>query len=171
MRTWPQEFINVKHVLTQDERNQMSFELAEKQIEISGLEDEKKGVASTFKAKIDAKTAEVKLLSHQIKDGYITLTTTAEKRRNFQEKRWEWWDVTTGEMVKSEPFVGSDFQMTTDDMEPEGEGVQDVDHQEVIMLPEASIGDETPFVDLPDGGPDGGDADDEPKKGGPKKRK
>ena len=172
MRTYPQEFINVKHFLTQDERNSMSFDLAEKQIDISGLEDEKKSVVSTYKAKIDAKTAEVKLLSHQIKDGYITLTINAEKRRNTKEKRWEWWDPNTGEMVKQEPFVGSDFQMTTEDLESQEEEVQDVDHQEVMMLPEASIGEDTAFVDIPDSGPDGGDSDDnQPKDKGPKKKK
>lgn len=172
MRTWPQEFINVKHFLTQDERNSMSFDLAEKQIEFSGLEDEKKSVVSTYKAKMDAKMAEVKLLSHQIKDGYITLTINAERRRNTDEKRWEWWDPNTGEMVKQEPFVGSDFQMTTEDLEAQKEGVQDVDHQEVIMLPEASIGEDTEFVDIPGDGPDGDDPkDSKPKGDGPKKKK
>lgn len=172
MRTWPQEFIDVKHILTQDERNQMSFSLAEKQIEISGLEDEKKSVTSTYKAKIDAKTAEVKLLSHQIKDGYITLTVHAEKRRNYMEKRWEWWDTASGEMVKTEPFAGTDFQMTTDDVDDQGEPIQDVEHQEVRMLSDGSEGDGTPFVDVPNDDPDGGDPSNEkPVTKGPKKNR
>jgi hypothetical protein len=109
------EYVNIKHVLTQEERNDMAFTLAEKQIEMNSLEDEKKSVTSSYKAKIDAKKAEINVLSGNIKDGYVFHSLYCEKRRNVKKKQWEWWDTQNGEMIKVEPFQGKDYQISTDD--------------------------------------------------------
>lgn len=110
-----QEYVEIKHYFSQEERNNIASKLAEKQIEIGELEDDKKSAASRFKAEIDARTAEVKLFSRQIKDGFVFLNVYADVHRNFKEKQWEWIDPTTGEVVKTKPFEGKDFQMTIDD--------------------------------------------------------
>lgn len=172
MRSYPMEFIDAKHYLTQEERNDMGFSLSEKHIEISNLTEEKKGVVANYTAKIDQRKAEISLLSTNIANGYVMLSLHAEKRRNYKERMWEWWDTNTGEIVKTKPFEGSDFQLRTDDVEePEPEQpVEDVQHTEALLLGSGEA-ESVEYQDVdndpsPDGGNDdsnGGDEDGEPK--------
>lgn len=176
--TGTMEYIDHKHILTQDERNEMGMQLAEKQIEIQTLLEEKKGVTSSYTAKVDIKKAEISLAATQIKDGYIILSVYAERRRNFRDKVWEWMDPNTGEVLKTKPFEGTDFQMRVGDVDESDEAipgdesgeVQDVEHSEVLMIGPGIAEPEETDGDDPDTGPDGEETD-EPKKGrkGPKK--
>ena len=113
--SYPMEYVNAKHYLSQEERNEMAMSLAEKHIDITNLQEEKKGVVSEYTAKIDVKKAEINLMSTHIKDGYITRSVHAQKKKNFFTKQWEWIDPNTGEILKKEAFTGSDFQMRVDD--------------------------------------------------------
>ncbi|TXH14196.1 MAG: DNA-binding protein [Hyphomicrobiaceae bacterium] len=99
METYPTEDITVIHNLTQEERNEKAMELSQKQIDFNDLEDEKKAVAADYKARMDAINGSIKILSRQIKDGYIIETITAEKRRNFERKQWEYYNIDTGELA------------------------------------------------------------------------
>lgn len=109
------EYINIKHILTQEERNEMAFSLAEKQLEKNMLEDEKKSVTSSYKAKIDAKNAEINVLSGNVKDGYVFVSIYSDRRKNTVTRQWEWWNPETGEIVKTEPFSPKDYQTNIDD--------------------------------------------------------
>jgi len=109
------EDIEIKHDLTQDERNEMNTQLTDKLIEISEVEDEKKAKAAQFKARLDGLNGDVNLLARQLRDGYIFYTVSAERRRNYLLKRWEYVNPETGELLKSEPFMGRDFQMRVGD--------------------------------------------------------
>lgn len=144
MATVKQEYISIKHPFSQDERNDIAAKLAEKQIEIGELEDEKKSAASRYKAEIDARTAEVKLYSRQIKDGFVFLDIYADVHRNFKDKQWEWIDPATGEIVKTKPFEGKDFQMTIDDEAD----IVDIEHEEPKLLGPPS--DDIEYIDLED---------------------
>jgi len=154
------EYVDSKHILSQDERNQMGLNLASKHIEVGDLLEEKKANVSQYTAKIDAKKAEISLLSTQINNGYVILSVYAEKRRNFTDKVWEWIDPNTGEIVKTEPFMGNDFQMRTDDVDyrdiPQDPDVQDVEHTEILLLGAPGVGEEIEFTDV-----DSSDVDDD----------
>lgn len=179
MSKYPLEVIDYKHVLTQDERNEKAMQLAEKHIDIDTLKDEKKSMNTSYQAKIDQKMAEVNLFSIEIKDGYVTLTIQAEKRKNFFTHQWEWYNPNTGELLKTKPFEGRDWQMSVDDQDDfeerkdpfneDGE-VQDVDHSEVLMIGPGIIEPEEIDGEDPDSGPDDEETE-EPKKGRKKPKK
>lgn len=100
------------YVFTEDEKKQIAQELANKNIEIQGLEDEKKAVMSNFKAKIDQATAQVNLLATHLAQGkkqqfykcHLDIDRTARER--------VWREVKTHKVIKREPMRPEDEQIT-----------------------------------------------------------
>jgi hypothetical protein len=104
------ENISYKYFFSPAEREDNARKLADAQIGKMELEDEKKAVTSEYKAKIDGKDSEIKLISRHIIDGYTTKTKYALKQKNYTQKVWEWVDEDTGEVVKTEPLSPKDMQ-------------------------------------------------------------
>lgn len=115
------ENISYKYFFTPAEREENARKLADAQIGKMELEDEKKAVTSEYKAKIDGKDSEIKLISRHIIDGYTTRTKYALKRKNFDAKVWEWVDEDTGDVLKTEPLMPKDLQQDIP-FEPKKEG-------------------------------------------------
>lgn len=112
------ENISYKYVFNSYEKENNSQLLAQTQVAKMELEDEKKALASEFKAKIDAKQSEINLLSRYVIDGYTTKSMFALKTKNFATMQWEWVNEDTGEIIKREPLVGKDRQQDIPFNEP-----------------------------------------------------
>ncbi len=113
--TEEKEYVEIKYFFTQDEKNKLAFSLAERSVEKSELEEEKKASASQYKAKIDGVAANIHILSRHIKDGWEHRKVYATKRKNLLAGIWEWIDPETGEVIKSERLVGKDMQLSLDE--------------------------------------------------------
>lgn len=68
---------------TKDEILQKAEQLASARIECNALDEEKKTVASDYKAKIDAKQAEINMLAGHIQHGFEKLTKACQMHKNF----------------------------------------------------------------------------------------
>src|SRR5690349_5266892 len=97
------ETITYRHNLTDEEKLEMSKELANVQLKLSDVEDEKKASASHFKAEIDTLQEKVKLLARNVRDGWMNKTTKCKKIKSIELRRWEWVDD-HGAIVKTEPL-------------------------------------------------------------------
>jgi hypothetical protein len=64
------ENINLQYKFTHDERLALGTELAEAQIVLRQLDDDRKRVADEWKARISAKEAEIASLSNKVSSGY-----------------------------------------------------------------------------------------------------
>jgi hypothetical protein len=179
------ENISYKYFFSPAEREDNARKLADAQIGKMELEDEKKAVTSEYKAKIDGKDSEIKLISRHIIDGYTTKTKYALKQKNYTQKVWEWVDEDTGEVVKTEPLSPKDMQqdipfptstpaptpappksdvteVDAEDLhnaEPIG-GDQPLLEARVLALPAGTDAGGEQGTDAPEGPGDGGETDD-----------
>jgi hypothetical protein len=60
----------LKYEFTHDEIHQKGIELARLSSEHIAIDNERKAIASSFKAKIDGKVAEIEMIDNQINNGY-----------------------------------------------------------------------------------------------------
>ncbi len=100
-----------KYEFTEDEKRELSKRLANENQNKQRLDDEKKAVASNFKAKIDSAISSINLFASQISNGYEHRNFRCFKLLNFNRKMREFYDVDSGELIKEEPFLPGDYQM------------------------------------------------------------
>lgn len=78
------------------------------------LENEKKAITSEYKAKIDAKQAEININSGHIQNGFCYRNYECYLVRNFDSGNREYYDVHTGELVTQEKLSPDDYQVKID---------------------------------------------------------
>jgi hypothetical protein len=100
------------YVFSEEEKRQMAQELANKNIEIAGLEDEKKAVMSSFKARIDAATANVNLLATHLAQGKKQIFYKCYLDFDRTRKMRLWKEQKTHKVIKEEPMREEDQQVT-----------------------------------------------------------
>ncbi len=99
-----------KYEFSEDEKRQISKELANTNQSKQRLEDEKKAINSNFKAKIDTAISQVNLLSSHITNGYKHRYFKCFKFLNFARKIREYYSFKDGSLIKEEPFSHDDYQ-------------------------------------------------------------
>ncbi|OZI09972.1 hypothetical protein BWI93_01125 [Siphonobacter sp. BAB-5385] len=109
------EYVEIKYFYSQEEKNNLAISLAEKTVEKSELEEEKKASGSQYKSKIDGLAANMNILSRQIKDGWEHRKIYARKRKSLLLGIWEWVDEETGEVIKTERLSGKDMQLSIEE--------------------------------------------------------
>lgn len=103
------------YFFTEEEKASIAKELAEKNIEIKALEDEKKAVTSNYAAKINQAKAVVNLNATHLNTGKTLKMFKCfldfdriKKQRMFRDKE-------TDRVIKTEPMRPEDFQMKFSD--------------------------------------------------------
>jgi hypothetical protein len=99
------------YVFSVEEKRQLAQSLANKNIEIQGLGDEKTAVMSQFKAKIDQATAEVNLLATHLSTGKKQKTYRCWLDFDETRKLRIWREEKTDKVIKEEPMQAQDFQL------------------------------------------------------------
>lgn len=110
MSTTLKEMISYKYSFSVEEKEINADAAARASMDRVEMEDEKKAVMSEYKAKIEAKSAEINLLARYRIDGYTTKSKYALKRKNLTGRVWEWVDEDTGEVLKTEKLSPKDLQ-------------------------------------------------------------
>lgn len=99
-----------RYVFTEEEKKEISKKLATENQNKQRLEEEKKAVASNFKAKIDTAISKVNLFASQVTNGYEHRTFKCFRYLNFAKKVREFYSIETGELIQEEAFTQEDFQ-------------------------------------------------------------
>lgn len=151
MSKYPKENVSYRYNFTKEEQEINSQLMANAAVAIGELEDEKKAIASEYKAKIDAKTAELNLLSRHVIDKYTQKTSYLNKRKNFDTMRWEWFDD-DGVLLKTEPLAGKDRQRDIDFDGPQPDETTQANRQAEPQATEQDaepVGGDESLTDLP----------------------
>lgn len=102
----------LKHDFTQDEILEKGTELARINAEKNGIENEKKAVTSSFKAKIDAKDAEIQELSNHINNGFEHRYVQCRVQYNDPNTGYKTIvRLDTGEIVRKESMTAEELQL------------------------------------------------------------
>jgi len=123
------EPVKIQKVLSTEEKVDYGKKLAQLIDDGRSLERDKKEVVADFKSKIEKNKADQDKISNALRDGWIHVTFSGQKRKNYEQGVWEYLD-SVGQIVSTEKFSPSDYQMTTEDVEAaddneydDGEGV------------------------------------------------
>jgi len=104
------ESIWEKYTFSEEEKRTLSMRLANNNQEKMRLEEEKKSMASSFKAKIDSAVADINKLSMNISNGYEHRSFKCYKVLNFKNSMREFYSIDTGELIQETPFMPDDYQ-------------------------------------------------------------
>jgi hypothetical protein len=103
----------IRYQFSKDETAKHSSELAEACAEKQAIEAEKKSMASTLKAKIDAQDSRIGLLSRYINTGYDHRNVECIVKKNFAAGTKEYYFQ--GELVDTQPLTQEDHQLGIND--------------------------------------------------------
>ena len=78
-------------------------------------ENEKKAVVKEFGSEIANLDEQIKTLSTHIRDGYEYRHVNCRVERIFDRKLKRYWSVSTGQLVREEPFSEADYQLRMDE--------------------------------------------------------
>lgn len=103
-----------KYFFSEDEKKEISKTLANKHVDMSIIEDEKKSVMSKYKDRIDRFKLDINILSRNIIDGheYRDFECYIEKDYDAHIKRYI--DIHTEETIDERPLDPSDYQQEMD---------------------------------------------------------
>lgn len=107
--TTPVSFVG-KHTFTQEEKDAKLQQMLAAMRQKDEIEDEFKTTKSNYKSKIDAKTAEIKLVGNLLNAGFEDRTFTCTLVKNFDEGRREYFEIGSNRLVGTEPLTASDYQ-------------------------------------------------------------
>ena len=110
----PNETINGKYKFTEEEKAKMASSLANKQIDMKILEDEKKSVMSGYKDRIDRFEWEVNRLSRNIVDGFEFRDFECRVEKDYDAHLKRYYCVDSGELIDERPLDPSDYQQELD---------------------------------------------------------
>jgi uncharacterized protein (UPF0335 family) len=116
VRSKKPELCEVDYTFTEEEQQLHSKQLAEATQKLEKLEDEKKEVASTFKAKIDAETSRTRLLSHYLTTGHDRRTMHCIVERNF-DTGYKTLYALDGREVGEEKMAPEEYQMQLEEQD------------------------------------------------------
>lgn len=103
---------NLQYKFSPDELRQLGRDLAEAQIQMRQLEDDKKRVADEWKARISGKDAEIALLSNMVRSGYEYRDIPCEAVLNEPVNKKTVRRLDTGEVVGVYDLTDSEKQRT-----------------------------------------------------------
>ncbi len=103
-----------KYVFNEDEKKEISKELANKQVDMNIVEDEKRSMVSQYKDRIDRFKFDINKLSRSIIDGfeYREFECWIEKDYDAHVKRYI--DIHSNAVVAERPLDPSDYQQEMD---------------------------------------------------------
>lgn len=107
--TTPVSYVG-KHTFTQEEKDAKLQQMLAAMRQKDEIEDEFKTTKSNYKSKIDAKTAEIKLVGNLLNAGFEDRTFTCTLVKNFDEGRREYFEIGSNRLVGTEPLTASDYQ-------------------------------------------------------------
>ncbi len=102
--------LNLKCLLTDDEKMERGAALAEHVQAIEVLNEEKKASAATFKTKIDIHTLEASGLSTALHDGYEYRAIKCTTQKNYETRTITVIRTDTGEFVETRPLEIHEMQ-------------------------------------------------------------
>lgn len=108
----PEEYqVMGDYIFSEEEKKDIAKTLAEKNLEIKMLENEKKETTASFAARIFAAKSLVDLNSTYLNTGKMQKRYTTHLRINKLKGIREYKDVESGAIVKTEPMRPEDYQM------------------------------------------------------------
>ena len=102
--------VSAKYIFNDDERAELSSNMADKQLEKENLESEKQSVNKDFGQRIGGAEQEISSLAQYLRQGYKMKIYEAKVNLNFGLGRREYINVATGEILKTEPLTEDDKQ-------------------------------------------------------------
>ncbi len=118
------ENLNLQYKFSQDELRDLGKELAESQIQLRQLDDDRKRVADEWKARISAKEAEIASLSNKVSSGYEYRDIPCEITLNEPINKKTARRLDTGETVWVRDLTDAEKQRTLQFDVEEGGGVE-----------------------------------------------
>lgn len=108
-KNFSNEFI--KYLFSEEEKQSIAINMAQKVAELQQAEDNKKAIMSDYKSQIDGIQANVNLAATKLNNGYEMRTIKCEIVPNWDDKVWEHIRVDTGELAKTKKMTPDDLQM------------------------------------------------------------
>lgn len=108
-KNFKNEFI--KYFFSEEEKQNIAIDMAQKVAELQQTEDNKKAIMSDYKSQIDGIQANVNLAATKLNNGYEMRTIKCEMVPNWEGKVWEFIRVDTGEIAKTKKMTSDDLQM------------------------------------------------------------
>jgi hypothetical protein len=119
------ENINLQYRFSGDELRQLGKDLAEAQIALRQLDDDRKRIADEWKARISAKEAEIASLSNKVSSGYEYRDIPCEITLNEPIGKKTARRTDTGEVAWVRDLTENERQRTLDFSEPSGDSAAD----------------------------------------------
>lgn len=137
--TTPVSYVG-KHTFTQEEKDAKLQQMLAAMRQKDEIEDEFKTTKSNYKSKIDAKTAEIKLVGNLLNAGFEDRTFTCTLVKNFDDGRREYFEIGTGKLIGTEPLTASDYQtqlqIDEDAIKANNEAADKLAEEQVQLTPE-----------------------------------
>jgi hypothetical protein len=102
--------VQVRYKFTPVEKATISQNLAQRQIEITELEDEKKSVVASFTERMKSKKCDIAKMSRQVRDGWENRDHECTLILDFKKKERRYRDNGTKKVVLTEAFAPADTQ-------------------------------------------------------------
>ena len=101
-----------KHTFTEDEKREISTELAHCVSELSQKEDEKKAIMSDLKSQIDSLASRTNGLATKLNNGYEMRNIECEIERDYDAHVIRFFRLDTGELVRTRKMTSDDVEGT-----------------------------------------------------------
>lgn len=101
-----------KYFFTEEEKKTLSNQLANKQIDMRILEDEKKSVMSQYKDRIDRIKWDIARYSRNIVDGYEIRDFDCVVEKDYDAHLKRYVDERTGAIIAEKPLDPQDYQQS-----------------------------------------------------------
>lgn len=101
----------IKYQFTQEEHQSNCDQLARYNIEHNQIENEKKEVMSSYKAKLDENRARIDKFANYVSNGFEVKEENCEVFLDFDRKKRVYKSIRTGAIVKETDFYHDDLQM------------------------------------------------------------
>jgi len=102
--------VQVRYDFTKPELEKIGQDLAQRQIDLVEIEDEKKAVVASFSERIKAKKIDINRFSRQMHDGWEKRDHNCTLVLDFKKREKRWKNVDTKKIVKVEAFGPGDDQ-------------------------------------------------------------
>ena len=102
--------VAVRYEFTDAQKKKIGQDLAQRQIELVALVDEKKAVMASFTERVKAKNVDINRFSRQMHDGYEHRDHQCILILDFKKKEKRYRDIETKKIVKTEAFGPGDEQ-------------------------------------------------------------
>lgn len=102
---------SIKHILTEEEKKNISCEMAKAILEEDEVEDSLKSIKSQFNAKLEGIRASIKSYAEKIRSGYEFHQVVCEVRKDYKLGLVSLINSETGEMVEERKMTKSERQL------------------------------------------------------------